>query len=520
MPTLTRARGGRVLALAATFGALALGATACGSSGDKDADPAQAVPASAPIYAQVTVKPDGDLRADTESVLRKLGVDDPEHDITDFIKQNADDPAEVEDITSSLGSRAGVFVTSFTGNPDWALVASSSDSGKVKDEISKDAGKKASYKDVDYWFDKNDPSSVGGVVDDYVVVGTERAFRTVVDTVKGDSDTIADNSDYEAGLKALGTDDALATAYVSTEGLLNAIGRSGGIPATQLGQIRQQLSQYGGKSTVVKVAPSADSITLEVATLGLKEGAATSDAATNALTALPGDAWMGVGLPHIGDSLRQALQQGMQLASSTGQDISGQLPAIEQALGIDIDDDLLSWMGDGGLFVSGASLTQVGGALVIQTTDEAKAQQALKKLSALIPQIATGVKAQKATDVQGADQAVEFRTSSSPFPIIAAVGHDRFAVGINPDAVGHALSPTTTLADSPSFKAAATSLGDVKPAFFVDVAKVSSLLQGLVPADDPDTKQVLAAVDKINTVAAGTARDGSTQRTKIVVTLK
>ena len=196
---------------------------------------------------------------------------------------------------------------------------------------------------------------MAGVVGDYVVTGTERAFRTVVDTVKDGGDTIADNGDYQEGLKALGTDDALGTAYVSTEGVLNALGRSGGIPAAQLGQIRQQLAQVGGSSTVVKLAPSSDSITLEVATLGLKQGSSTSDAATTALTGLPGDAWLGVGLPHIGDSLGQALQQGMQAAATAGQNLDSQLQGIQQALGIDIQGDLLSWMGDGGLFASGAT---------------------------------------------------------------------------------------------------------------------------------------------------------------------
>jgi hypothetical protein len=520
MSTLTRARGGRVLALTATLGALALGATACGSSGDKDADPAQAVPASAPIYAQVTVKPDGDLKANTESVLKKLGVNDPSHDITQFLKDSANDPGEVDDVVAALGSRVGVFVTSFTGDADAAVVAATSDPGKAKDAIQKDAGKKSSYKDVDYWFDKKDGSSVAGVVGDYVVTGTERAFRTVVDTVKDDADTIADNGDYQAGLKAVGTDNALATAYVSTEGVLNALGRSGGIPAAQLGQIRQQLSQVGGKTTVVKLEPSSNSITLEVATLGLKEGSGTSDAATTALTGLPGDAWMGVGLPHIGESLRQAIQQGMQAASAAGQNLDGQLQGIQQALGIDIENDLLSWMGDGGVFTTGANISQIGGALVVQTTDAAKAKQAMTKLSALVPKITTGVTARRATGISGADQAVEFRSGSFPFPIIAAVGNDRFALGVNPQAITEALSPTTTLADNPSFKSASQALGDVKPAFFLDVAKVSSLLNAIVPTNDPNTKQVLAAMDKVNTISAGTARDGSTQRTKIVVSLK
>jgi hypothetical protein len=519
MPTLTRTRGRRVLALTATFGALALGASACGSSSDTDPDPAQAVPASAPIYIQATIKPDGDLQADTESVLKKLGVDDPAADITAFLKDAADDPASVDDVKEWVGSRVGVFVTSFTGDTDAAAVIATTDPGKAADSIDKDGAKKGSYKDVDYWFDQDDPGSVQGVVDDYAVSGSERAFRTVVDTVKGDDvETIADNSQYQAGLQAVGSDNALATAYVSTEGVLNAIGRSGGIPAAQLGQIRQQLSQVGGKTTVVKVAPSSDSITLEVATLGLKEGEATSDAATTALTSLPGDAWLGVGLPHIGESLRSALQQGLQLGSVTGQDLSGQLRAIQQAIGIDIEQDLLSWMGDGGLFAGGAA-ANIGGALVVQTTDAAKAQQAVRKLAKLVPQIADGVQVRQAS-VAGADEAVEFRADGFPFPIVAAVGNDRFVLGVGDKAVEQGLSPTTTLADSPSFKTAAQALGDVKPAFFLDVSAVGSLLGALVPATDPDTQQVMSALQKVSTIAAGTQRDGSTQRTKIIVTLK
>jgi hypothetical protein len=519
MTPLTRTRGSRVLALTATFGALAFGATACGSSSDTDPDPAQAVPASAPVYAQVTVKPDGDLQANTEAVLKKLGVDDPAKDITQLLKDSTDDPNSVDDVKEWIGSRAGVFVTSFTGDPDAAVVMGTSDPDKAADNIDKDGRKKGSYKDVDYWFDE-DGNAVQGVVGDYAVSGTERAFRTVVDTVKGDDvDTIADNGDYQAGLKAIGSDDALATAYVSTEGVLNAIGRSGGIPAQQLGQIRQQLAQIGGKTTVVKLAPSSNSITLEVATLGLKEGEATSGAAATALAGLPGDAWLGVGLPHVGETLRGAMQQGLQVASAAGQDVNGQLQAIQQALGIDIDKDLLSWMGDGGLFASGAAATNLGGALVLQTTDAAKAQQAVRKLATLVPQIADGVHVRRAS-VAGADEAVEFRTDGFPFPIVAAVGNDRFVLGVGDKAVAQGLSPSTTLADSPSFKSASQALGDVKPAFFLDVGAVGSLLGALVPATDPDTQQVLSAVQKVSTIAAGTQRDGSTQRTKIVVTLK
>lgn len=520
MPSLTRARSRRVLALTVSFGALAFGATACGSSSDKDPDPAQAVPASAPIYIQATIKPDGDLETNTTAILKKLGVDDPAADITKALKDGADDPAKVDDVKAWVGSRAGVFVTSFTDNADAAAVIGTTDADKATETFKEDSGNQGSYKDVDYWFDKDDPGTVGGVVDDYAVIGTERAFRTVVDTVKGDDvETIADNGDYQEGLEAIGSDDALGTAYVSTEGVLNAIGRSGGIPAAQLGQIRQQLAQVGGKTTVMKLAPASNSVTLEIATLGLKEGQPSTDAGPIALAGLPGDAWLGAGLPHIGQSLTQGLQQGLQLASVTGQDASGQLDAVQQALGIDLQNDLLSWMGDGGLFASGTTATTIGGALVVQTTDAAKAQQAVRKLATLVPQLSNGVRASR-TSVSGADEAVAFRTDQFPFPIVAAVGNDRFVLGVGNTAVAQGLKPTTTLADSPSFKGAAQALGDVKPSFFVDVSAIGSLIGAAAPSGDPETQQVVDALQKVSTVAAGTQRDGSTQRTKVVVTLK
>ncbi|MBW3548893.1 MAG: hypothetical protein KY452_12285 [Actinobacteria bacterium] len=40
---------------------------ACGGSGDPDAKPATIVPAAAPLYFEVTVRPEGDVRDDAEA---------------------------------------------------------------------------------------------------------------------------------------------------------------------------------------------------------------------------------------------------------------------------------------------------------------------------------------------------------------------------------------------------------------------------------------------------------------------
>ncbi|HEY8582227.1 MAG TPA: hypothetical protein VIL49_04745, partial [Capillimicrobium sp.] len=70
MLTSAFARHARGAAIAATAGALALGAAACGSEeSSSDAGAASAVPASAPIYMEAKIRPEGDLKENTESAL-------------------------------------------------------------------------------------------------------------------------------------------------------------------------------------------------------------------------------------------------------------------------------------------------------------------------------------------------------------------------------------------------------------------------------------------------------------------
>ncbi len=120
---------------------------------------------------------------------------------------------------------------------------------------------------------------------------------------------------------------------------------------------------------------------------------------------------------------------------------------------------------------------------MVQTTDPAKTKQALTKLSGLLPQITTGLKVSPLSGVAGADDGFQIESPSLPFPIIAAVGGDKFVLGIGAQTVEAALSPSSTLGDSAAYKTAAAALGETKPAFFLDVGAVSALIGGLVPTE-------------------------------------
>jgi hypothetical protein len=518
----------RRLALGVCAGALALGVAACGGGGDSDVDPAQAVPASVPVYAQVTLRPDGDTQTNVANISKRLfGDADAGKLIQRELLDSADaDTALEKDLTKWVGDAAGIFATGFSGSDlDGAAVIAVDDTDLAKDDLAKDVAHKTkrSYKDVDYYVEGTDASSAQAIVDDYYVSGSERGLKVVIDTLKGDDvDTIGDAKKYQDALAAAGNaKDPLATVYVEPQALVDALARSNGIPAATLTSARQAIAQSGtGWGAKVGVSPNA--ISLDFAATGVKQqtgASAPAGATTKALQALPGDAWLGIGAGAIGQRLRTGIQQGLQLASAAGQDVQAQVDVIEQQLGIDIDDDLLSWMGDAGVFAQGTSIASIGGALVVQSTNPAKTATAITKLTRLLRQVAPNLDVKPATGVAGADAGIRITDPSIPFPIFAVAGNNRFVLGIGQHAVESGLSPSTTLADSASYKQAAAALDGVEPAFFLDLAPVTTLLRGLGLQSDPDSAQLLDALAKVGSLSAGTKADGTTLREKLVLTL-
>ncbi|MBX5442997.1 MAG: DUF3352 domain-containing protein [Solirubrobacteraceae bacterium] len=521
MTTVTRVRRRRPALALACAGALALGAAACGDSGSGgDAEPASAVPASAPFYAEIAVNPGGDVQSDAEAALRKiLGTEDVGAEIERLVKSSGDAPSDEEWEDFKRTKRIGFFFTSLDGQePQGAAVIAVDGIDDV--DLDTDGRQKRTYKDVDYWVDGD--GDVTAKVEDFVVAGTEGGLRTVVDTLEGDDvETMDDNDAYDDGLEQLGAEDPLASAYVNVEGLVNAIARSGGLPNDVVGQIREQLEQGTGATSVVAVSANAERIAFGVLGQGTAQGSGAAGDATAALQGLPGGAWLAVGLPGLGESLRTSLQQALQVASAGGEDVAGQMQAIEQALGINVQDDLLSWMGDAGLFAQGTTVADVGGALVVQSTDPATSTAAVGKLRRVIRQAVTGARPRPLTTVSGADAGFEIQTAQLPFPIIVAAAGDRFVVGLGAPAVEAALSPQTTLGDTEAYKTAAGQLEDgVTPGLFVDLSAIGAFAKGLGLDGDAQGAQALQYLDRFGAIIAGSQDEGGTQRSQLVVTLK
>jgi hypothetical protein len=178
----------RVLVLTLVLALCAAIAAGCGSSSGSggDDDPAALVPATAPVYVEAVVRPDGKVRSDLEGALKKvLKTDDPGAKIQKLLDDSGktDDVSFKDDVEPWLGNRAGVAITALHNkqDADYAVLIASKDDGKAQDLIDKQKGTvKRSYKGTDYRFDAKENTATA-IVDHRVVVATENGLKAIVD---------------------------------------------------------------------------------------------------------------------------------------------------------------------------------------------------------------------------------------------------------------------------------------------------------------------------------------------------
>ena len=97
---------------------------------------------------------------------------------------------------------------------------------------------------------------------------------------------------------------------------------------------------------------------------------------------MPGGAWAALGIPQVGELSETVIEI---------IDASGGGPAVDEAeanvqaeIGLQLQDDLLSWMGDAAIFVQGTDLQSVGGGFVVESSDPDKTDAAVDAIAARV----------------------------------------------------------------------------------------------------------------------------------------
>ncbi|MCP9491113.1 MAG: DUF3352 domain-containing protein [Solirubrobacteraceae bacterium MAG38_C4-C5] len=489
----------------------ALFLAACGSTGDPDAEPASVVPASAPLYFEVTVRPEGDVRADAEAAARKIfRQDQPVAELRRLIDQALAEEQRSfeEDIEPWLGKRIGFFATSLTQDePDVAFVAAVEDTQEAIDAIAGANDNEAEleerdYNGTDYLFDAEEGSGLAEV-GEFVVLASEPLLGELIDAQE-DGEVLTDDERFSQAREAVG-EEGLGFGYLNLQALLDLAGQDGSVPPQTLEPLRQLI----GESAALSLTAQESAVALDVVSVGTEPQPGTDPAAvTEAVRALPAGSLVGLGLGDVGDQIETQLT-----ASGLGPNVLGQ---VEQSTGLNIREDLLSWMGQGSAFVQGTGIGDVGGALIVETDDPQATLDALEKIQPLL-------EAQDATVEEvdeGGLQGLEARFEGLPVPVYLVVAEERFLVAIGDAALDSAVRPEGALGDDQGFTQAAGALGEgLQPSFYASVPGLVTLAESFGLAQDPSFQQASPYLDAFTALVGGSRRDGEVSRNRVVLGL-
>jgi len=514
--------------LLALISLLSVVAAGCGGSpasgGD---DPAGAVPANAAFYAEATVRPEGDLRDDALAAAGKiLRTDDPQAEIDELVAKafaETEDPKldYKKDVASWLGEKVAIWGSADASSEEdfrGAVVATVEDEDEAQSALDRaiEGGDKTfsdrTYKDVDY---KASTDSAVGLVEGFAVVGTEPEFKKTVDAVKGDG---LDSDDrFTKAMDGL-EDDRLGSFYLDVKSLIDTAARQDPEAAAQLEQAQRVFPFDKIGSVAGALMADGDRIAVD-ATAEVPEGAFPeglgslySGGATPLLGELPGDSWVAFGAPDFGPALKGIYQQ--VVGGLGGAAIENEL---RQSLGLDLQEDVFSWIGDVAVFARGTTMDSIEGGVVIEVTDAAKAKAAFPKLVGLA-QSQGGVRA-RAVQVDGAEQAFEATMPGADKPVVAARSDSRVVIAYGRDAAADALGGGEKLADSETYDAAKSVLGDVEPGFLLSMPAVLQLVEAS-GEDDPDFAKAKPYLEAFGVIAGGSSRDGDTARSRTAAQLK
>jgi hypothetical protein len=295
--------------------------------------------------------------------------------------------------------------------------------------------------------------------------------------------------------------------------LRQALAGSGG-GAAQLAPFVEPVSLALPKTIAAALDAEPGLLRLDSAAFGNGGAPSSGGSGADALAALPGDAWLGVGVGDVGGTINGFLDRVTQKGGLAGVGLQALLGQAQQGLGLDIRRDVLGWMGDAGVYVAGTSDDDRRAAVVIASKDPAASQRAVRALEPL---------AKRSGDVRslndpGVDAGFAVRRDHSDDELLVASAGNRVVIAVGRRALTEALaSGGTRLGDAPAFRDAASKLsGDVRPSFFVDVQRLAAAKH-----DSGDrARELREHLGAFDAVIGGSRRDGDTTRGAAVATLR
>jgi hypothetical protein len=506
----------KLILTVAVLSIAALVAIGCGKEDQAASGASELVPAGSVMYGEATLKPEGDQKEAIDAILAKFPgggqAGDKLKDLIEKGMRESDAPISFkEDIEPWLGDEAAFFVSTLSRDGDAQSAAgliATDDEDKARDALEKSAeGKlrKQDYKDVEVLTDDSDQA--GAVFDGFVVLGTQAGVKAAIDTSKGGKKLSEDES-YTNALDDA-ADDRLGFFYMNSPELLRTL-RESGTP------LPDSFGKFFEEPLVATVDADKDGVTFEGTVPEDIGRASLFGQASDLVEELPGDSWLGMAQTDFGKLID------FYVDAFAG--VAGGRDAIEQQLraatGLDLQKDVIDWMGDFGIFVRGTSLSELDGALIIETNDEAASERFIAALARLGRTEGQGAVQIGPLGAPGGGKGFTARGSEIPKPIHVFQKSGRVVFAYGDAAASDATSPGDKLGDSAEYTAARDSLGDYDVSFFLLANPILDLVDSTEAATDADWQKAKPYLEPLSALVGGTSGDGDSLRSAVKLIVK
>jgi hypothetical protein len=475
-------------------------------------------PDEAFFYSSLFLKPSTNQRKALRDLLARFpsagNPDESGEALDDLLKDVFDDLdlSYLDDVKPWIGTEIAFWATPPDDDTDdfgWALMIATKDEAAAAAAVQKSAaihdGSKA------------DPFTIDGpnaFIEDGFVNLMNNSAQGPWKRMHGDDapPPLAHSKRFNDAI-ALLPQDRIALAYFDPVPLF------GGIPPDQVTDvIESALGPYATETQAAVAYLREDAIIFESASPHALEGHGGSpDPHRGLLEEVPKGSWGAAGVDDFGEVIRTAAN-GFAAGDFGVLGFGALREVFRQETGLDLDADLLDWIGDVGFFVLGGPGPVNGGA-IIESTDPDASLRALRKIGGVLK-----IRGAPVRFLPEGNDGFLLRIPGFPFPLYAiseTSDPDRVIVGIAPPPADRWLG-VNQLGESEEFRAARADLGDgFATGFYLAPQKILEVIRA-AGADQDQTfeKDVAPNLEVLTHIVGGSRVDGDTVYRRLVIGVK
>ena len=487
---------------------------ACGnSSGSSAPEAAGIVPGDSAVYGEVVLDPEGDQQEAVEEIAGRFpGGGELDAQIAKGASEALRDSGldYGRDVEPWVGDDAVFFVTDVREDgAEGALIVPTDDEDATRAAFEKVEGKpkKRTYEDVDYLLAEDDAAY--GVVDGNAVLGTEAGLKQAVDTAGGDQ-SIEDSDRANDALERL--DDPLLSVYIDARKL------AGAFTGPEAAVVAPLLEGFDGASVIgISAEPDALVIdtTVPAAAAGLAAPYLGSGEGTELVSELPEDSFYAVGQAELGELLAGYFDLVERSPEAGDRAIDDQ---VEAATGLDLERDILAWMGDVGGFARGTSPLEIDGGVVVVAKDPDSSRRTLEALGDLARESADSGERVAPLALPGGGDGFTVETDDIPQPIHIVQRGERVVAAYGDRAAEELLEPSRPLTENQEFTDASERLGeDYEVSNYIAAEPIIELVDGVVGPDEEGYAEAKPYLEAFSRLITGSRKEGDevVSRTRI-----